>query len=51
MLWVVWAYKDRYLVSGITMFKFFTRIVGLAFVPLVNESYDTVYRSMGIGAV
>lgn len=46
---VIWWYQERYLVLGLTAFKFFTRISYLAFFPLVIESYSTIYRSMGIG--
>lgn len=49
-LWLIWYYKKTYLVLGLVLFKFFTRIAFLAFYPLVAESYSTVYRSLGIGA-
>lgn len=50
-MFLVWYYEEKFLVSGIVSFKFFARITSLAYSPLVTESYNTVYRSMGIGAV
>jgi hypothetical protein len=50
VLWVLWYYEARFLVIGLSAFKFFTRISSLAFHPLVTESYSTVYRSLGIGS-
>lgn len=34
---------------ALSFFNFFARIIFLAFTPLVTESYNTVYRSLGIG--
>lgn len=50
-MFIVWYFEERFLISGIVSFEFFARVTYLAFVPLVTESYNTIYRSMGIGAV
>jgi hypothetical protein len=49
-LFIIWYYRNLYLVWGLVCFKFFIRIAYLAFNPLVAESYSTVYRSLGIGS-
>ena len=46
---VIWYFEDRFLVSALSFFNFFARIIFLAFTPLVTESYNTIYRSLGIG--
>jgi len=36
--------------TGLLFFKFFIRLTALALVPLILESYSTLYRSLGIGS-
>lgn len=50
-LFVIWYFKERFLVIGVIALEFFGRITLLAFIPLVTESYNTVYRSMGMGSI
>lgn len=36
--------------TGLLGFKFFIRMTFLAIIPLIVESYSTIYRTMGIGS-
>ena len=36
--------------TGLILFKFFIRLTVLSLVPLILESYSTLYRSLGIGS-
>jgi hypothetical protein len=47
---ILYHYERRFLVIGLASFKLFTRFAFLAFIPLVAESYSTIYRSYGIGS-
>lgn len=46
---VMWYWKAKYLLLAMITFKLFNRITFLAFMPLILESYSTIYRSMAIG--
>ena len=48
-LLVIWYWEKRFLILGLTAFKFFARVTFLAFNPLVVESYSTMYRSLALG--
>lgn len=48
-LFVIWYWEKRFLILGLSAFKFFARVTFLAFNPLVVESYSTIYRSLALG--
>ncbi|EGR31954.1 major facilitator superfamily protein, putative [Ichthyophthirius multifiliis] len=45
----IYFFQEKILVFGLAGLLFFSRFTTLASAPLIGESYDTLYRSMGLG--